>query len=154
MGKRKTEKKMTTTQSALLLCIVWVDFPTQQGHWGWGPLLSAPLSEHLHSLSHYFPHPPPGALFKDIILYKNTQLPSDGNGPWLWLSVCLGGNRRHASQAPARAERIQPSDWRTEWRPGVTFTVIRGGAVLGGPILSLHSHLPLTPGGEVITWLT
>ena len=147
-------EEMTTTQSAMLLCIVWADFPTQQGHWGWGPLLSAPLSEHLHSLSHYFPHPPPRVLFKDIILYKNTQLLSDGNAPRLWLSVCSGSNRRDLSQAPAWAECIQPSDWWTECWPGVTFTVICGGVVLGEPVLSLHSHLPLTPGGEVITWLT
>ena len=71
LWQREREKKdrgnteeMTTTQSAMLLRIVWVDFPTQQGHRGWGPLFSAPLSEHLHSLSHYFPHPPPRLLLK------------------------------------------------------------------------------------------
>lgn len=49
--------------------------------------------------------------FKDIILYKNTQLLSDGNAPWLWLSGCLGNSRQDVSQAFRRAEQIQGSDW-------------------------------------------
>lgn len=31
---RGNTEEMTTTQSAMLLLIVWVDFPTQQGHRG------------------------------------------------------------------------------------------------------------------------
>lgn len=31
---RGNTEEMTTTQSAMLLRIVWVDFPTQQGHRG------------------------------------------------------------------------------------------------------------------------
>lgn len=101
--KERTEgntEEMTTTQSAMLLGIVRVDFPTQQGHRGWGPLLSAPLSKHLHSLSHYFPHPTSQGPFRDIILYKNTQLLSDGNASWLGLSGCLGSTRE-ARRKPA-----------------------------------------------------
>lgn len=101
------------------------------------------------------PHPfPSQGPFKDIILYENTQLLSDGNAPWLWLSGCLGNSRRDVSQVFRRAEQIQPTDWWTRWWPGVTFKLILNGFVLGEPVLSLLSHLPLIPGGEVITWLT
>lgn len=56
--------------------------------------------------------------FKDIILYKNTQLLSDGNAPWLWLSGCLGNSRQDVSQAFRRAEQIQGSHW---WKEVVTW---------------------------------
>lgn len=79
--------EMTTTQLASLLLIVRADFPTQWGQREWGPLLSTPLSEHLHSLSHYtsLSQGP----FKDIILYKThscwvTIMPPDCGSPSAW----------------------------------------------------------------------
>lgn len=59
-----------------------------------------------------------------------------------------GNNRRGVSQAFLRAEQVQLFRWWTEQGPGMTFTPILGGLVLGGPSLSLHSRLPLNPGGK------
>ena len=58
-------------------------------------------------------------LLKDIILYKNTQLLSDGNAPWDCDSLSAWGVRDDME-----AKHLQPSDWWTQWWPVVTLKVI------------------------------
>lgn len=124
--RRERGKKARKTQSAMLLHIVRVDFPTQQGHWGGGlRFLYSWVSTFTVCHTTFLSTPPllSWGPFKDIILYKNTQLLSDGNAPWLWLSGSSGNNRRDVSQALGRA-KADSALWLVD--RGVTWCDIHG----------------------------
>lgn len=124
--RRERGKKARKTQSAMLLHIVRVDFPTQQGHWGGGlRFLYSWVSTFTVCHTTFLSTPPllSWGSFKDIILYKNTQLLSDGNAPWLWLSGSSGNNRRDVSQALGRA-KADSALWLVD--RGVTWGDIHG----------------------------
>lgn len=124
--RRERGKKARKTQSAMLLHIVRVDFPTQQGHWGGGlRFLYSWVSTFTVCHTTFLSTPPllSWGPFKDIILYKNTQLLSDGNAPWLWLSGSSGNNRRDVSQALGRA-KADSALWLVD--RGVTWGDIHG----------------------------